>query len=220
MVFRDSFHCVVSRLCGVFGLVSGVLVVLLAGCTPDAASIQIQEENRRLQIRAIELEELLAVRDARVADVERRMENLSAEGGGPLRQVFKLDGIEILDFTGGVNLDGEPGDDGVSVYFQPVDRDGDVLKRGGEIHVKLLDNSAIGSPRVLGEAVINDPEQIRRVWYGKFWTNHFKVTVPFHPNAGVAPGQEVDVYVSFLDRATGRDFTARTAVRVRGVLGE
>ncbi len=120
----------------------------------------------------------------------------------------------LLHTTGGADLDGVPGDDAVTVYFRPMDRDGHVLKRGGEIKVKLLDNSTPGDPRVLGLAVVNAVNELRRSWYGRFWTNHFKVVVPFAPDVSLRPNQEVDIHLSFEDFGTGESFTARTAIKV------
>jgi len=96
----------------------------------------------------------------------------------------------------------------VAVYFRLLDREGDVVKRGGEIRIKLLlDNRAVGAPKLLNQTVINDPEQLREAWYGKLWTNHYKVVVPFAPDVSIRPGQEVGIHVTFVDFATGVEYT-------------
>jgi hypothetical protein len=204
-------------------LVAPVVVAAMSicGCNSDAKLVmELQEQNRRLQIHEIELEETIGKRETKIAVLEQRLKRLEEKGIAPREALFPIERIEILDITGGVDLDGNRGDDGVAVYFRPVDRDGDVLKRGGEIHIKLLDNATIGAPRVMGEAIINDPEQIRKLWYGKFWTNHYKVVVRFAPNVTVPSAGELEVTVRFLDRTTGYEYTARTAVEAHGAFRE
>ena len=102
----------------------------------------------------------------------------------------------------------------MSVYFRPLDQDGDALKRGGGIRVKLLDNAGLGQPKLLGVRVDNDPKQIRKLWYGRFWTDYYKIVVPFAPDAELRPGQEIDIHVTFRDWLTGQEHTARTAVTI------
>ena len=119
-----------------------------------------------------------------------------------------------LDITSGTNLDQKPGDDAVSVYVRPVDRDDHVLKRGGRIKVELLDLTEPGQPRSLVVTTIDDPEKLRGIWYGKFWTDYFKVIAEFPAEAELSPGQEIDVKVWFTDFSTGREFTARKTIKI------
>lgn len=142
------------------------------------------------------------------------MANLRARGQAPPAPLFDIDRIEILGITSGTDLDGDLVDDAATVYFRPLDRVGDVVKRGGEITIKLFDHAFPGGSRQVGYLHVSDSDQIRRCWYGKFWTNHYKVVVPFAPGADLRAGQEVDIYVRFLDLSTGRPFTARKVIKV------
>lgn len=193
-----------------------MLGVLAAGCglNKDEIIRELQKQNNSLKVESIGLTRRLQFKDGKIADLEGQLRNLHLNHRIDMPLTFPIDRIELLGITGGADLDGVPGDDAVTVYFRPMDRDGHVLKRGGEIKVKLLDNSTSGEPRVLGMAVVNDGKELRRSWYGRFWTNHYKVVVPFAPDMSLRPNQEVDIHLSFEDFGTGESFTARTAIKV------
>ncbi len=192
------------------------MAALLPGCGPtDGERFQdLTKQINRLKVEKIELEEQITGRDGEIAALESQLQNLRTDGLAPPEPMFQINEIEILDITSGTNTDGAPGDDAVSVYFRPIDRDGDALKRGGAIRIKLLDNDNADRPTLLGLRVDSDPEQIRKAWHGQFWTDYYKIDVPFTPNAKLRPGQEVDVHLTFLDRATGRKHTALKAVTI------
>ena len=199
--------------CGVFWL---------AGCGPSEAekfrslTIQINQ----LKIEKADLQRLLAERESAITQLQEQAENLRRAGSGAGAPVFEVDHVEILKISSGVDRDAVPGDDAVAVYFRPVDRDGDVLKRGGRITVKLFVLRAQGPSSEVGSVRIDDPGRVREIWYGKFWTNHYKVLVPLSAGAKLEPGQAVDVFVSFVEAVTGREFTARHTISVRGFRGK
>ncbi|MEE9293369.1 MAG: hypothetical protein V3W34_00175 [Phycisphaerae bacterium] len=188
----------------------------LAGCGPTEQERfgDLIKQNKELKMEKTGLEELLQSRDARIVRLQGQMQNLRDQGLAQPEPLFAIDHIEILDITGGVDTDDQLGDDAVAVYFRPIDRDGDVVKRAGQIKIKLLDNSTAVAPKLLGHRVDNSPEQLRASWYGKFWTNHYKIEVPFYSGTKLRPGQEVDVHVSFLEFATGAEYTARKVVKI------
>lgn len=198
---------------------AGVLCALLAavsGCEQGDQSrfSRIAVHNQELEIEKIGLEERVQELELELAILTNQLGNLREQGLVQPEALFSTERIEILDISGGVDTDGEAGDDAVAVYFRPVDRDGDVLKRGGQIIIRLLDLSSGLEPRLVGHRIDNSRERIRESWYGKFWTNHFKFVVPFHPDVDLFPGQEIDVHVSFLEFATGKEFTARKVVKM------
>ncbi len=200
--------------CAALAVIAG-----LSGCGPTEQERfrDLVRQSNQLKVDKILLQEQLAGRDTTITELENQLQNLRDRGLAPPAPVFDVDHLQILDITSGTDLDGLPGDDAVTVYFRPIDHDGDVLKRAGEIKITLLDNLAGGQPTVLGFRVDNHPLQIRKAWYGKFWTNHYKISVPFFPDAHLKPGQEVDIHISFEDFATGRTFTARKAVKINRV---
>ncbi len=190
--------------------------MLVVGCQTDGEKFRdLTKQINTLTIEKIDLENRLVRRDADIAALEGRMQNLRGQGLAPPAPAFVVDHIEILKITTGADLDDTPGDDHVTVYFRPLDQDGDPFKTGGAVKIKLLDNRKFGTPTLLGPvAVFNQPERLRKMWYGKFITSFFKADVPFFPNADLGPDQEVDIHLTFEEFATGRTFTARHAVRI------
>jgi hypothetical protein len=191
------------------------------GCDPYGQKIfeDLQRRNNELEAENLRAKERLAKRDAKVASLESQIGHLSAAGDGRTgRPVFEIDRVKILGLTSGVDTDNDDRDDGVAVYFHPMDADGDVLKRAGEIRITLLDNAPKAGPRVLGRLIYNRPDKLRDAWYGKFWTNYYKIFVPFEPNARLTPGQQIDVHLSFVDFLTGATLTARNVVKIDIVL--
>lgn len=185
-----------------------------SGCGPGEAEKfrALNQELNAVKVANMDLETRLAKRDATIEGLETQLTNLRASGNAPLEPLFAIDRLEILDITSGKDSDGRPGDDAAVVYFRPVDRDGDVLKRGGRITIKLFDHVAAEGSRQIGAVRLGDPELIRQAWYGKFWTDHYKAIVPFAPGAELRPGQELDVLVEFTDAMTGRTFRARKVI--------
>ncbi|NOS99029.1 MAG: hypothetical protein HOP29_00185 [Phycisphaerales bacterium] len=198
---------------GWFGIVAG------GGCGPTEQEKfrVLSQEINRLKVETIELEEQLAGRDARIESLTGQIRNLQTEGRLPPSPLFEIEKVVILDISDGVNLDDRPGDDGVAVYFRPVDADGDVLKVGGPITIKLLDHAEPGQTRTVGFALLTDADFIRKAWYGRFWTNHYKVEVPFTAGFEPKPGQEIDIWMEFVDLATGRPFTATKTIAVEAI---
>ncbi len=190
------------------------VVMQVVGCGPTPREIELEKQVNAKTVEIIELNDRLMSRDARIHVLTGQLQNVVGRGEAGGKPVFEITEVQLLDITSGVDIDGEPGDDGVVIYVRPVDQDGDTLKRAGEIRIKLLDNSGIGQPKLISQVVVNDPEQVRRAWYGKFWTDYFKLTVPFAPGARLVPGHEIDVHVTFVEFATGRTFSARRAIKI------
>lgn len=191
-----------------------IAALAAAGCGPGEAEKfrALHQELNAVKVANIDLDNRLARRDATIEGLEAQLANLRASGKAPLEPLFAIDRIEVLDITSGTDRDGRAGDDAAVVYFRPVDRDRDVLKRGGLIAIKLFDHVAAAGSRQIGQARLSDQELIRQAWYGKFWTDHYKVIVPFAPDAELKPGQELDVLVEFTDAMTGRTFRARKVI--------
>jgi hypothetical protein len=193
-------------------LPAGLLLaaVVLAGCgdTPGVGA----------QRRISELEETLAQRDRQLAlaesaldETQRRLVQARAITPEQLGKVFHPVRVEIASLTGGVELDGGPGDDGVTVYVRPIDADGDVVKVAGDIRIELFDLSAPAGQRELGECRFTVDES-RKLWYGKFMTQHYTLRCPWK----IAPtSPEVTIRVTFVDFLTQRVMTDQRVVTVR-----
>lgn len=191
-----------------------MMLVALPGCPPPADRVSdLLTQIKETQQRNRELERQLGSGAARITNLEKQVDNLLAqEGTRPL--TFDIEHLQILSMSSGTNLDDKPGDDAVTVYLRPVDADGDTLKRGGRIKVELYDLTEPGRPRSLGVTTIDDPAKIREMWYGKLWTDYYKVIAEIPADANLAPGQEIDVKVWFTDFSTGREFNARKTIKI------
>ncbi len=193
-------------------------VFALAGCQDDRALvIQLQRQADALTADNERCKQELADRDAQIAALRRRIENEPYLQGIVLDDLFLVDRITLESRTGGVDLDGQPGDDGVVVYIQPRDADRDMLKAAGQITVQLLDLTAPGAPRELATYVFNDRETLRKSWYGGLLTDHYTLKCAFPPLALNTVPREVHVRVTFLDYLTGREFVASTTVPIQRV---
>lgn len=197
--------------------VPALAFLALAGCVNDAELVrQLQEQAGALAADTERCKQELADRDAQIAVLRRRIENQPYLEGIVLDDLFLIDRIVLASRTGGIDLDGQPGDDGVVVYLQPRDQDGDALKAAGQIAVQLFDLTTPGAPRELATYVFSDHEALRKNWYGGLLTNHYALKCAFPPTLDGVP-REVHVRVTFLDYLTGREFTTSTTVQIERV---
>ncbi len=156
----------------------------------------------------------LAKRDATIEGLQTQVSNLLDLGSGRLDHLFVTHKIELVRLTGGADYDGQPGDDGVTVYLRPLDAQGDPIKAAGEIRIQLFDLSREGQPREIGLYVVNDPGQLRASWQSGFLTDHYTIRCGWQPGVGPPESREVTVRAVFRDRLTGREFTAQKRVAV------
>ena len=124
--------------------------------------------------------------------------------------VYPVD-ITIDPLTGGVDYDGRSGDDGVSVYLRPVDRDGDAVKVAGEVRIELLDLANAEGSRVVGRYEFSG-EEFLQMWVGKLLSNHFVLKCPW--TAGPPKHGELTVRVTFLDYLSQQVLTDQRTCRV------
>lgn len=196
-------------------LLIGLLPTLLlwaGGCASGVERGRILKDNDSLRRNNERLERTVAQRDAAIASLQKQVENL--QGFSPDRPIgmFAPVKLEIASLSGGADYDGKPGDDGITVYLRPRDADGDVVKVPGRIKVQLVDNTALGSPRVLGVYPFDHLDEVRKTWHGKFGTQHFTLKCPFPPGAVLPKSRRVLVSAEFLDLMTGATLTASREV--------
>ena len=154
------------------------------------------------------LERTVAQRDETNASLQKQVGNL--KGFPPDRPVdmFAPVKLEIASLSGGADYDGKPGDDGITVYLRPRDADGDVVKVPGRMKIQLVDNTDLGSPRVLGVCVFDDLNEVRKTWHGKFGTQHFTLKCPFRAGMELPKSRRILVSAEFIDLLTGATLTA------------
>ena len=102
--------------------------------------------------------------------------------------LFSLKEIRLSRLmTGGIDTDGFPGDDTLSLVLEPHDQQGDVLKAPGTITIELLDLSLAQVDRRIGYWTFDLETALKHWQGGLFGTGyHFKLPwqrgYPRHPN--------------------------------------
>jgi hypothetical protein len=173
---------------------------------------RILKDNDALRRDKERLERTVAQRDATIASLEQQTETLKGFGPDRKADLFAPVKLEIASLSGGANYDDKPGDDGITVYLRPRDADGDVVKVPGRMKVQLVDNTNIGSPRVLGVCAFEDLNEVRKTWHGKFGALHFTLKCPFSPGVELPKSRRVLVSAEFLDLLSGATLTASKEV--------
>jgi hypothetical protein len=200
-----------GRLFPLIGLLP-TLLLATEGCTSGAERGRILKDNDALRRDKERLERTVAQRDATIASLQQQ--TVTLKGFGPDRPVdlFAPIKLEIASLSGGADYDGKPGDDGITVYLRPRDTDGDVVKVPGWMKVQLVDNTDLGSPRVLGLYAFDDLNEVRKTWHGKFATQHFTLKCPFPPGVELPKSRRVLISAEFIDLLSGVTLTASKEV--------
>jgi len=185
----------------------------LCGC---ADGVSPTERRLRQQVDALELDrdrclQELADHDAQIALLHRQIENQRHLKGINLDDLFVVDRIELVSRSGGADYDDQPGDDGITVYLKPLDRDGDAVKVAGDIRIELYDLANPSGQKLIGEYVVA-VDQASTYWYGKFATYHYTVRCPWQQ--GLPKHNEITIRATFVDYLTQRVMTAQTVCTV------
>lgn len=139
-----------------------------------------------------------------------RLEAGAASGSRPDKYYAPID-LVIDSLTGGTDFDNQVGDDGVSVYLRPVDREGDALKVAGDVRIELLDLASTPGSRVVGRYEIS-PDELSGMWVGKLLTNQF--IIPLKWQSGPPENPELTVRVQFYDFLSREVLSAQTTCYV------
>lgn len=182
--------------------------VLLAGCQ-DSGGIDVRRENVRLTEQIADRDRTIEAKDAAIQQLNEQLRVARAIKPEDLQRIFYPDTIEFARLTGGYNDDGKPGDDGVVVYLQPRDRDGDAIKVAGDMRIELFDLGDGGT--IVGTCTISADES-SKAWYGKFNTYHYTIKCPWK----TAPPRhsEITVRATFVDFLTQRVMTNQIVCKV------
>jgi hypothetical protein len=192
-----------------------VLLCLVAACNTVPGPKYQDAERRALQgdERIAQLEAEIGQLDERIQDLKTQAQALSGYDEQARRdQLVVPVRIAFERMSGGYDDDGTPGDDGLMLYIQPIDRDGHVIKAAGTLDVRLFDLS--NPPNAIEITRYHfDPENARKLWYGRLMTNHFTVKCPWPPD-GPPKHKTVTARAVFTDLLTGESFEAQQAFDV------
>jgi len=194
-----------------------MLISSLVGCHNPGAAVRASQERDRLATKLARATRDIADRDARIRRLDGQVTALTRMGTNRPVDLFAPVKIEILSRSGGWDYDGLPGDDGVRVYFRPIDAEGHTVKVPGTITIRLQDNGDLANARNLGVSVFNSPDALRGMWYGRFGTNHYTADCHFLPGTRPGPTGKVLIIAEFRDFLTGRVLSATAEVEVATV---
>lgn len=192
-------------------LVLPALLTLSAGGCPDSQPIDLRRENLRLQEEIKKKDGELASQYSTISELNKQLLTARAFKPEDLEKIFYPEKLTFDSLTGGENYDGKPGDDGVTAYLRPIDKDGDIIKVAGDIRIELFD-LAKASDNLIGRYDI-PVDAVRKLWYGKLGTYHYTVKCPWLH--GPPSNDEVTIRATFRDYLTQRVITAQTVVKIK-----
>jgi hypothetical protein len=189
-----------------------VLLALTGGCA-DTTVIDLRREITQLNDTIRQKDTQIVEQQSTIAELNRQIEAARGLTQADMETIVHPEKLVIGSLSGGDDYDGQPGDDGVTLYLQPTDRDGDALKVAGKITVELYDLANPPDQNLLG--IVEVPvEKARELWYGKLMTQHYTVKCPW-PRGRKPAHPEVTVRATFVDFLTRRVMTAQQTFTVK-----
>ncbi len=94
------------------------------------------------------------------------------ENTEPLARVASLQFNSMM--TGARDADGAPGHDVITAVLAPIDKDGDLVKLGGELEVEVLDLTKSGDAQRVGQWKYS-AQQARDLWHSGFLASGFQL---------------------------------------------
>jgi len=199
-------------------LLFGAALAVTAGCSPDPLTLHERLHIANAMVRDLQLE--LLTRDRRIAEL----------AGGetstlPQKSVDKLDSdrlarddpfravkISFSRVTGGLDLDGQPGDEGVRVVLIPKDAEGDAVKRAGTVQIDLFDLALVGGDQRIGHWSFT-VDQVAHEWVGGFGVDSYSFELKW-PGGRLPEHRELTVAARFTT-LDGRKLSAQKAIKVQ-----
>lgn len=188
----------------------------LTGCFDQVSAESYRDVQRKKQLaeeRVQQLEDELATLQQSQRTLEAQVARLRGlDSQDAMNELIFPDRIALEGMSGGYDQDGEPGDDGIVVFVQPIDRDGHVVKAAGSLRVRILDLANAPNRNLVAEYYFDVPTT-RSLWYGRMWTHHFTVRCPW-PTGQIPMHSELTARVEFTDLLTGRVLTDQAVYEV------
>jgi hypothetical protein len=188
-----------------------LLAALPWGCMDQQPPEPAADRQEQLRQEAQGLREELAAARKRLAERDKQVSSLLALGDKRLEKLYVVQRISLGMATGGIDLDGKAGDEGVKVYLQPIDQHGSVLKAPGEVTIQLYDLAAPAKQNLVGECRF-DLDETSKAWSSGFLTYHYSFTCRW--KAAPPEHDEITVRVEFLDYLTGKTYTAQKPCKI------
>ena len=193
------------------GLALLAVLAILVGCAnKDEQLMELQTRHRELRQQLRQSQQTIETQEDTIRRQTEQISNLSGLGPERLEVLFKVESIKLGRYSGGTNLDGKPGDDGVRIYIIPQDETGRTVTAAGSIDVDVFDLADKNQSLLMSYSF--SPAEAKKHWYSGGLANHYSITCPWKDT--LPSGDEVTVRVKFIDYLTGQAFTATKQCRV------
>jgi hypothetical protein len=189
------------------------VVLGLAGCRHNCDLVEAELRTRELQLAGLrdELNQLHAHSEA------LQHELAALRGGAPMKlspeeasQTSPLRALALGRQTGGLDDDGQPGDEALQVLVEPRDGDGHALKAPGTLIVRAVEITPEGLKKPLCSWDVSG-DALRRSWRSGLLTTGYYLVLPWK----VFPSSEKVRVIAQFVLSDGRAFEAEKDVTVR-----
>lgn len=187
------------------------LALLTVGCENNA-ELDLRRQVGKLSDQIAEKNRLIDSQQSAIRKLNQQLQQARGLTDDDLKHIFYPEKIEIDDLSGGDDYDGKPGDDGVTVYLRPIDRDDDAVKVAGDIRIELYDLQNPSGQKLIGEYVF-PLDEVSRLWYGKLSTYHYTLRCPWKNGPPKHP--EITIRATFVDFLTQRVITKQVVRTVK-----
>lgn len=178
---RPWSSCFTSRL-----RASYALTLLLAGCASRGSTEVLEANLRQHQDRLSASERQVStlrhqLASARTEADQLRQELVALGKDGRQEATEPLSRVAGIQFnsmmTGGRDSDGAPGHDVITAVLAPHDKDGDLVKLGGELEIEVLDLTRTGDEQRIGHWKY-PAAKARELWHSGFLASGFQFDLP------------------------------------------
>lgn len=198
---------------------SVLLALAAAGCSARGDLEMLETELRHQEDLRIEAEQQVASlrQELQVARSENSQLHAQLRSRGEVslvsEQVAVLSRVEAIKFnmllTSGMDRDGAPGDEALSVLIMPVDEAGDLIKLPGDVELELLDLTQPPNQQRIG-AWQFDVDEVRERWHKGFLAAGYLFQLDWQ---NVPQSNELTLHAKLI-APDGRKFDATTQLKV------
>jgi len=181
-------------------------------CTPPALTLEqriaiLLEQKRSLQ-------EEIRQRDLRIAELaggpstSTRPQKPTEPAPLEVQDPFRATAIRFNRHTGGVDTDGRPGDDQIKIILEPLDAEGDVVKRAGSLEIEIFHTAEDKIARWKFTTL-----EMSRNWLtGPLGLYGYVLRLPWPE--GKRPAHDTLTLRAFFTTLDGRKLTTQTTVKI------
>ncbi|QDT63909.1 hypothetical protein [Calycomorphotria hydatis] len=192
----------------------------LIGCATDNGTTKLEHQLRIQEQQLYSLREKLseAEQELNVAwrESDTLREQLAATGKPQILPeqadvLYRADRIVISKMlSGGLDADGQPGDELLIVHLAPLDVNGELLKLPGALEIEAIDPTLTGEARTVGHWTVSS-EEAREYWQSGLLAAGFMLRLPWQRPVH---GDKIMV-TARMKTADGREFESMETIAVK-----